>query len=67
MLKLINDLPLHQMENRLTLSPNYPLYTHDRKVKEEKLRIIFLALVMMMIDCNFKIGHDIRSYKLSAF
>jgi hypothetical protein len=63
MLKLINDLLLHQMENRLILSPNYPLYTHDRKVKEEKLRIIFLALVMMMmIDCNFKMGHDIRSY-----
>jgi len=64
MLELINDLLLHQMENRLILSPNYPLYTHDRKVKEEKLRIILLALVMMMmmIDCNFKIVHDIRSY-----
>jgi hypothetical protein len=63
MLELINDLLLHQMENRLILSPNYPLYTHDRKVKEEKLRIILLALVMMMmIDCNFKIEHDIRSY-----
>lgn len=65
MLELINDLLLHQMENRLILSPNYLLYTHDRKVKEEKLRIILLALVMMMmmmIDCNFKIEHDIRSY-----